>query len=307
MPITEKQIERRKSYLGSSDMAAICGLSPWDTAKDIWIKKVFPLTPGKGTEATERGIYLESGLLDFASQKTGYRITRNQFRAKGIFGANIDGLARLNGGFLGIGFEAKTTNLSAEWGEEGTDQVPDYVALQCHHQMYCADLERVFIPVLTTYFGRLDMRLYKIERDDKLIAKLVDIGSEWWEHYVVPKTPPPQDTPARIELLKRIEREPEKVIALADELVSTWDAAQKARLEAEKMEKQALATLLEALGDAEAGMLSNWSMFTYLEQKGADRIDRKLLQSKYPEIYAEIASPTTHRTPRIKKAKEAKK
>jgi len=302
MPITAKQVERRKQYLGSSDMAAICGLNPWDTAKDVWIKKVFPLTPGKGTEATERGIYLESGLLDFASQKTGYKIIRNQFRAKGIFGANLDGLARLNGSSMPIGFEAKTTNLSAEWGEEDTDQVPDYVALQCHHQMYCADLERVFIPVLTTSFGRLDMRLYKIERDDALIAKLVKIGTDWWEAYVVPKIQPADGPPARIELLKRIEREPGKIVDIPDDLVAHWDDIRRRRLDTKKLEEEALAYILQALGDAETGgRLSDGSIFTYLEQKGADKLDLKLFRSKYPEIYAEISTPTTHRTPRIKK------
>lgn len=304
MPITETQIEKRRQYLGSSDMAAICGLNPWNTAKDVWIQKVYPLAPGKGSPDTDRGTFLENGLLEFASKKTDFKITRNQFRAKGIFGANIDGIARNGGGFLPIGFEAKTTNLSAEWGEEDTDRVPDYVALQCHHQMYCGGLERVFIPVLTTLFGRLDMRLYRLERDDKLIAKLVKIGTEWWDTYVIPKVPPPQDTPARIELLKRIERVPEKVIDISGIIVYGWEVCREKRLDAEKEERIAFARVLDALGDAEAGTLSGGRIFIYMEQPGADRIDRKVLKNKYPEIYKEIATETFHRVPRLKKPKE---
>jgi len=315
MAITKKQIERRRRYIGSSDIAAICGLSPWATARDVWVRKVYSLAPDKETADTSRGNYLEDGLLRFAEQKSGYRIARNQFRTKGVFGANLDGLAfqyisgngRKKKEYLPVGFEAKTTNLSAEWGEEDTDQVPDYVALQCHHQIYCADLERVFVPVLTTHFGRLNMRMYRIERDDEVIARLVKIGTDWWNKHIVQKEPPPQDEPARIELLKRIERVPEKTTVIPTELVDNWKKFRQERLDAEKREKKAFAALLESLEDAEAGITPEGEWFTYLEQKGADRIDRKLLKSRFPEVYSEVAMPTTYRVARLKNLEEEKK
>jgi len=323
MSITEHQLSQRRKYLGSSDMAAILGLSPFQTPIDIWNLKVYGLEKSdkEKPDFIARGNYLERGLIQFAQDKTrkihpklDLRIQCNQFRAKGVFGANLDGLAfhyisengRKRKEFLPIGYEAKTTSMWEGWGEEEeTDQVPDYVALQCHHQMYAADLEMVYIPVLLPAFGRLNMRLYKINRDDKVIRQIVKLGIEWWEKYVETKTPPPHSEPPNIEILRNLQREPKKTIDLSDDSkIKNWLAKRETRLAAEKSEKEALAELIELLGDAEGARLPDGSVLTYLKQRGADRIDRKLLKSKYPEIYSEVASKTTFRVPRIKRVEK---
>ncbi len=300
MALSSFQQEQRRKRIGASDISAICGLNPWRTAKDVWVSKVYVLTPEKHSpEAAERGNYLEPSLLDYASAQTGLSIIRNQRRVKGIFTAQHDALAKS----APVGFEAKSTNLSAEWGEPGTDQVPDYVNLQCQQQIYVSDLERVFVPVLTTAFGRLDMRLYKVERNMDVIRRIVKIGEDFWDNHVLAEIPPPDEQPARVELLKRIERVPEKIIELSSlDCIEAWEAAKNRRLGAEKEERQMFARVLEALGDAEAAKLPDGRLLSYCTQNGADRLDRKVLKAKYPDIYSEIATPNSYRVARLKKA-----
>lgn len=319
MPVTQIQIAKRKQYLGSSDMAAILELSPFQTAIDVWHLKIYGTEKAEGEEKDylARGNYLERGLIQFAEDHTrklhpelDLHIQCNQFRVKSIFGANLDGQAfhyvKMNGGkkkeFLPIGYEAKTTSMWEGWGEEKTDQVPDYVALQCHHQMYAADLRTVYVPVLLPAFGRLNMRLYKITRDEKVIEQIVKLGTEWWKKYIITKIPPPHSEPAKLEILKRIKREPEKVIDLQDDsIIQNWLEAKEDKKAAEKKEKETLASVIEILGDAEGARLTDGSLLIYLKQKGADRIDRTLLKANYPEAYKMVSKENYYRVLRIKK------
>jgi len=39
MALTTEQREIRRRYLGSSDIAAIFGMSPWKSAYDVWLEK----------------------------------------------------------------------------------------------------------------------------------------------------------------------------------------------------------------------------------------------------------------------------
>jgi hypothetical protein len=115
-------------------------------------------------------------------------------------------------------------------------------------------------------FRRSTFKLYKVQRDDAIIVELVRRGLEFWNNHVVPRVPPPDAPPAKLETLKAIRRVPEKVIALPDdELFMTWDIARAERLACEKKEERAEAELLQALGDAEAGTLPDGSMVTYME------------------------------------------
>ena len=305
MPITEKQKEKRQLYLGSSDIAAILGMNPWKTPIDVWNEKVYPIDEKSKSGAIQIGNFLEKGLIEFAAEETNHKIFLNQFRVKGIFGANLDGQAyqRINGRleFLPIGYEAKTTSIAEGWGDEGTDDVPDYISIQCHHQIYAAALETVFIPVLIPHFGRLHMKLYRIDRDEKILRDIVRLGKAWWKKYVETKTQPPAEGTPSLEILKRIRREPETFAEPSNEVaVNEWMGARQERLDAEKREKTALATILEQLGTAEAARLSDGSVFTYMKQRGADRLNRKLLKSKYPEVYTDVSSENIFRVPRIK-------
>lgn len=270
MPITQSQRDRRKSHLGSSDAAAIVGLSPWRSPADVFLEKTSDLTPQSSAgDVADIGEFVENATLSWFSKETGLKIRRNQSRVhkNGIMAANLDALVA--DGEPAI-IEAKSSGIMSpwgfnreQWGEAETDQVPEHIILQCQHQLaVCGDEYRtVWIPVL---LGGIGFRKYRIDRNDQLIEQLVGMEVNFWNEYVLKRSPPPDSVPS-FEVLKRIRREPSKTVAVADEIVREWQAAKNLEKVGREAKELAERTLLAALGDAEAGTSSAGEV-TYFTQ-----------------------------------------
>jgi len=175
MPITEHQRQARRSKLGSSDAPAIVGVSPWLTAQQVyWSKKVDQ--PDTGTASMATGNRMEKPLVEFAEDELGVKAIRNQYRVSkgsdgGVLAANIDAL------IAGCPYEAIECKYvgqdsAGDWGQVGTDEVPEHVIVQVQHQMHCANLERVWVAAAVAGYS-LDWRLYCVERHDVLIKAIV--------------------------------------------------------------------------------------------------------------------------------------
>jgi len=146
MPITEQQREKRKTRLGSSDMAAVLGVSPFATAHDIYLEKTDKLEPEKKEPETYKyaGNVFEKGILDDAERILG-KLDRGP-EGHGVevvadigvpIGSFIDAIVvapKIEGVCEGDPVEAKTAGLYGplveEWGEDGTDEVPDRIIIQ---------------------------------------------------------------------------------------------------------------------------------------------------------------------------------
>lgn len=309
--ITEKQHAERQRYLGASDIAALFtdesgkSLDPHKTAIDVWITKVYELeydhSPG---ESIKSGVRWEPYILDWAAQEIGLPIVTDAERLRfictehPIFASNLDGFIEINVDIPQI-VEAKKSRVGGEWGEPGTDEVPYRVLLQTHTQMLCTGWN--FAWVAAMIWG--DERLYKVWRNERIIEAIVKRGEQWWNDYVVTKTPPPDSEPGDLRLFKRIVREPETVADVPAELIETWDIRRQERLIKDKEEISALADVLKYLGDAEGANLPDGRTFTYYKTKGADIIDVKLLRTKYPNVYSEVARENLYRKPSLKKVK----
>ncbi len=318
MAITEHQRKDRRKYLGSSDIAALfvdeqgASLDPFKTATDVWASKVFELEPDKKSKAQDRGNRYESALIEFAAQELGVFIDtdpgvlnfidKKHLGADGqpIFACNLDGRCLKVNSFEPEIVEAKTTGLTGEWGEPGTDDVPLRVNLQVQHQMLCSGFQRAHIAVLLGKWG-LTEEMYLVERNEEIINAIIARGTQFWNDFVLTKTPPPATEAGHIETFKRIVRVPEKFAEIDSGKVFLWELCRSYRLDAEQKEKEAFAELLTHLGDAEGVHLEDGRMFTYLKQRGADIIDRKRLQTEYPDVYQAVTRENSYRVARIKK------
>jgi predicted phage-related endonuclease len=69
------------------------------------------------------------------------------------------------------------------------DGVPEYVTLQVQHQLAVTGKQAADVAVLLCG-QKLDV--HRIERDDALIARLIELEAAFW-HYVETDTPPPAD------------------------------------------------------------------------------------------------------------------
>jgi putative phage-type endonuclease len=269
--ITEFQRHNRKKYLGSSDAAKVAGVDPWSTPYDLWLEKTGQVEDKDiQGDAIEVGNYCEDAVLRWFAEKRDLKVIRNQFRVhnNGIMAANMDAIVQ-NDPTQAI--EVKTTGVtsrfvSEEWGEVGTDQVPERIALQCYHQMaVLPELKVIWVPVL---IGGVGFRHYAIERNDEIITQLEILEKQFWNENVLAKVAP-KDSAASLDFMKRLKREPGSKVFLQDDVLQKWQRAKEAVSCAEKEKKEAEAELLRALGDAECGE-SSFGSVTYMltERKG---------------------------------------
>lgn len=135
-------LEYRRRGIGGSDAAAILGISPFATARDLYYDKL-KIVPFDDSEsnwvAKKMGHLLEDLVAEIFHVKTGYRI----YQIKKMFYhpvhtfmlADIDYFVELPGGRTAI-LEIKTTNYNAKdhwWSEDGQEIIPLNYEAQGRH------------------------------------------------------------------------------------------------------------------------------------------------------------------------------
>ena len=70
-------LEHRKSGIGSSEVATILGLDPWETPYQLWRRKVGLDEPKTETFAMKAGHYLEDAVAQFWHDDTGREIIKS--------------------------------------------------------------------------------------------------------------------------------------------------------------------------------------------------------------------------------------
>lgn len=265
--ITAEQRKTRLSYAGSSDAPAILGVDPYRSAADVWLEKTGRVDGFEGNEHTDRGTLLEPALLDWAEKEIGRPFDRQVMRiaADGLRAANFDGICwpRETPGAFTV--EAKTACSDEEWGDDGTDQVPDRVLIQAHHQFDIAGpaYRTCYVPMLVPVYRKFDFRLYVVPRNDDLVRVVAESTATFMRDFVRADRQPDDFKPS-MEVLKRMKRVPNKVVGIADEIIDAWIACQGARKQAGDDEEAAKLAVLMALGDADGATFSTGSL-TYLE------------------------------------------
>ncbi len=311
MPITEAQRQSRKNHLGSSDVAALCGLDPFRNAYDVWLEKTNQLEPERENKPwLATGNDFEPVILGRAEKALG-KLRKNQFRSlkkSGVpLASHIDAIVVATGRPV----EAKSCGVfwpvEERWGDPGTDQVPDRVVLQAQIHLAVTGADICHVPAL---FWGLRQELYEVPRDDKILGDLLDYITKWWDDHVVKREPPENITPS-LEVLKRVRREPESVIDLSthpeiDKLVFEWQQAGLHKKEAEEEQEEAKAEIVTLLGTAEAGMLADGRLLTYLDQSFGPKVRAKDLQLERPDVFKQYGHESRGRVLRIKQAPKAK-
>lgn len=202
-------LARRRSGIGGSDIAAICGLSPWRTAVDVYIDKtaempaeVDSMPVGAGSQLWW-GSQLEATIGRAYALATGRRIRRCNVQLSHpemphLIG-NVDFLCfcedgrtpwtRSKGVRTTRAVEIKNVRYPSEqWGPDGSDEIPAYYQAQV--QWYMGLMPTVEVVDLCALFGGSELRIYHIFRDDDVIGGLQTIGDRYWRDHVEQKNPP---------------------------------------------------------------------------------------------------------------------
>jgi len=191
-------LEWRRKGIGGSDLAAIMGMSPWATARDIYReKRKIPIALKEKIERAnwvekEIGHRLESLVAEIFAHKTGLK----PYPVRKMFAhpdypfmiANVDYLVDLPDGRTAI-LECKKTNarLKDEWVDGA---IPMHYELQGRHYMVVMNVDVVFTACL---YGNSEKEFewLRFDRDMDFEADIIDTEKNFWLNHVVPGIEPP--------------------------------------------------------------------------------------------------------------------
>lgn len=211
--LSEKEwLAYRRKGIGGSDVAALLGISPWRTARDLYYDKL-NIAAVEDNEnnwvALEMGHLLEPLVAKIFQHRTGYKI----YQVKKMFQhpkypwmlADVDYFVELPDGTTAI-LEIKTTNYNAKdhWWLDGEETVPVYYETQGRHYMAVMDVDRCFFCCL---YGNNEEEtiIREIRRDEAYEDEMIFLEQHFWENHVLAKTPPPytEDGDLVIESVRR--------------------------------------------------------------------------------------------------------
>lgn len=315
----------RSTYLGSSDAAAILGISKWATPLDVYRRKVMPETVDAHDAAKlkifRRGHLLEPVIRTLAVEDYGLDLVASNARhhdpVYDWMRAEIDFETRDPDGTI-VNNDCKSVSPFAadQWGEEGTDEIPIEYHAQFQFGMMVTNRDRCDVWAL---FGADKLVKYVVHRDEEAIAGMRSRCVQFWQEHVVPRVPP---SPVSLEDIEFVMRrlQGRRVLANPDVLEAVANYRNcKAGIKAfEETEQELRITILEALvkgaeeqdgkplGEGEdAALIDPQTLKPLITWKAQEtsRIDVTALREKAPIVAAAYTKTTTSRVLRLSKAK----
>ena len=262
-------LAERRNIVGGSDAAGVCNRDPHKTSLGIYLNKTGQAPEIEATAAMRRGLIYEEAIGRNFSEETGIAIERPPSRIVrhpdiSFLGCSpdfltCDGTAVVQCKFAGFAHRD-------EWGESGTDQVPEHYLLQVAHELAATCRQVAYIPVL---FSVQDFRVFKVERDEKLIESLLTIEAAFWQCVLLRTPPEPDfthaDTPKLLAAMYGVDG---SEVTLGDddlEQVTLYeDYAELIRAHT-KRKDEAKAHLLNAMGAASVAYLPDGRALTRKE------------------------------------------
>ena len=194
----EEWLEYRRRGIGGSDVAAVFGLSPYLTARDLYYDKIGVATPiddeGNWVQL-EVGKLLEELVAKIFSLKIGrpvYKIQEMFYHPQYPFMlADVDFFVDMPNNQTAI-LETKTThyNNRSQWWDGESGIVPKHYELQVRHYMSVLNLNLAFTCCLYAN-SEDDVVIRRLERDMDMEQEMIYLEKIFWENHVQTRVPPP--------------------------------------------------------------------------------------------------------------------
>ena len=317
-------LAQRRTGIGGSDIAALLGLSPYKTQVELWMDKTgrAPVVEPDDAQAERMhwGNVLEdivarhyASLHDAKIQRINTMLRHPSYpaaianvdRAVVTIGSRArwdEGAGRLLGADRVL--EVKTAHAlaagSADWGEPGTDEVPQHYWVQCQWYLAITGLPFADLAVL---FGGQKFAEYVMPADEGLHGDLLQRAQAWWQRHVIEDVPPQPNTEEDARALWRAHR-PGVEAAVGADVAAAVDEyrAIKAQIGNDKTEgtleyrlKQCRDQICSAFGDAEVITHAGRKLATWKANKDSSKTDWKAVAAALvaPPELVELHTTTT--------------
>ncbi len=296
--VDTRKIERadwlqvRKSGIGGSDAAAAVGLNPHKSALALWMEKTgregelrYP-DPTDTKEPVFWGALLEPIVAAAYTQQTGNKVRKVNAVLRHPTVPYM--LANLDREIVGAPdvqiLECKT---AGEFGaRRWKDGVPEDVQLQVQHQLAVTGKQAADVAVLLC--GQ-KLEVHRIDRDDALIERLIELEGHFWRHVTEDKPPPPDGSESADEALRALyPKDRGQTLDWSTNLVMSavfFDLlAVRQQLEAQlRLEASLKQQIQQHMGDATRVRFERGSI-TWKRSKDGETVDVDRLLADHPEL-----------------------
>ncbi|QFS37627.1 YqaJ viral recombinase family nuclease [Burkholderia cepacia] len=286
----------RRTGIGGSDAAAAVGLNPYMSLLELWLDKTGRADglpgpdPNDTSSPTYWGTLLEPIVAASYTKQTGNRVRRVNAVLRHPTIPFM--LANLDREIVGVPdvqiLECKTAGeFGARLWREG---VPEYVQIQVQHQLAVTGKSAAHVAVLLC--GQA-LEVHRIERDDALIERLVELEARFWR-FVESDTPPPADgSESADRALRHLYPGHGETIDFSDDqrLSSVFADLIAVRAEIEtrqQLEAQFKQAIQEAMGDATRALFETGSV-SFKRSKDSSSIDLERLLADHPSLEQQYA------------------
>lgn len=276
-------LKTRQTGIGGSDVAAILGLSKWKTPLDVYNAKIAENPVEESNASIEWGNRLEPVIRQKYADVTGIPVTipNTTFRhpEHPFMIANVDGLLP-DGSVL----EIKTARSGADWGEEGTDEIPEYYLTQVQHYMAVTGAKMCDVAVL---IGASDFRIYHVDFDPEIAAMLIEEEKAFWQR-VIDRNPPAPRTYA--EASAAFPRSKAQAVEASDEILHEAIELESVNRQIDELKerKEELQGLITSfMGESDTLATAGRTIATWKTSKPRVTFDSATFKAKHPDLYAQ--------------------
>lgn len=183
----DEWLAARRQGVTASEIAALLGISPFESPFDLYWKKTGQIPEDYDDERLSLGRHMEPWIAErFAVAHPDLHLTA----PAGLWGsedrawqlATPDGLVCEDAGFGALPvavWEGKTSGTYDGWGEDGTDEVPAYIAAQAQWQMDVLDVTTAYVACF--FLATQKIRTYQLTWDQDDIDLMRARAIEFWQ------------------------------------------------------------------------------------------------------------------------------
>lgn len=306
----EQWLKARRRGIGGSDALAVLGLSQYASRYSVWAEKSGLLPEQDDNEAMAWGRRLESVIAEEFEARTGVQTIQcglMQHVDRSWQLASVDRLTG-DGGVL----EIKTTS-AYKAGDWDDDQLADHAEAQLQHYLAVTGLEHGYAAAL---IGGQRLEIRHVERNDRLIALMVEAEAELWQMVQDGTAPALDGSEGTARALAQlypnaVQRSVELDAATLATLrqYAAWTAEETALKKAKKVAKTLIAGQLR---DADTGTFNDQDVVTYKQTGDFDAerftaahpdlaaacqksvLDEQAVKTTHPELYAAFRGRRLH-------------
>lgn len=251
--------EARKNGVGGSDVAAILGISKWESRFSLWHRLAGLVPPQVENEEMRAGKFLEPGICASFAERHGFQLEPAGTWRKGFQVANPDRFA-YPVGLSEIApkpdlLETKLSLYGDDFGEQMTDQIPPYYLTQCRWYLDVLDLDRCWVHVFVGAAG--EFRTYIVERNDADQALMRERCLEFLGTVERGERPSIDEHAATYETVRRLQPDIDPIdVEIPSEIGIAFLNALRSEKHAESQARKARADVLDAVGSGRRAMLA---------------------------------------------------